>query len=356
VRPAPLTVSAVLRPRVLRALGAAALCAGLAGCSGHHRVDSTSPAQTGAVGAVPSAGCKAATPAPSVTGQRDAIAVAGTSRTYLLTTPPAHRQPDPLVVDFHGFGEGAPTESLTTGFGTLGQRDGFVAVFPSGTGTPIAWDTSTKAGNPDLRFVAALLGRLEATQCIDEARVYATGLSQGAFMTSTVACVMSRTFAAVAPVAGVQLPRHCPTERPVPLLAFHGTADPILHFNGGIGRKVLAADIHAHPRPLPKQPAPHLFGAGYPANVRAWAVKDGCGTTPTDTRVSAHVIHRSYPCPPGVEVEFDIIVGGGHSWPGSPISAAISAFVGHTTMEINATNTIWAFFRGFHLAHPLAMH
>ncbi len=256
-------------------------------------------------------------------------------------------------MDFHGYGEGAPTESLTTGFGALGQRDGFVAVFPSGTGAPIAWDTSTGSGNPDVRFVAALLDHLEATQCIDEARVYATGLSQGAFMTSTIACVMSSTFAAVAPVAGVQLPRHCPTARPVPLLAFHGTADPILHFNGGIGRKVLADDIHAHPRPLPKLPVARLSGPGYPANVRAWAVKDGCGTTPTDTTLSAHVIHRSYPCPQGVAVEFDIIRGGGHSWPGSPISAAISAFVGHTTMEINATNAIWAFFRGFHLAHPL---
>jgi polyhydroxybutyrate depolymerase len=299
---------------------------------------------------VASAGCTAA-PTPKVTNQQASIRSSGVARTYLLTTPPPHHTADPLVVDFHGFGEGDTTESLTTQFGALGQQKGFVVVFPEGTGAPIAWNTSTKPSNPDVGYVTAVLRHLEATQCIDEARIYATGLSQGAFMTSTMACVMSAQFAAFAPVSGVELPVPCPTSRPVPILAFHGTADPILHFNGGLGRKVLADDLHAHPHPLPKLPKARLNGPGYPANVRAWAAKDGCGAKPTDTSTSAHVIHRTYSCPPGVAVEFDIIIGGGHSWPGSAISAAIAPFVGATTMEINATSAIWAFFTQFHLEH-----
>jgi polyhydroxybutyrate depolymerase len=297
---------------------------------------------------MPSTGCRAPE-AAEVTNESNNLGVSGTTRNYLLTTPPPRQRPVPLVVDFHGYGEGARTESLTTQFGALGQRDGFIVVFPNGTGTPIAWDTSTKPGNPDVHFVTELLDHLEATQCIDESRVYATGLSQGAFMTSTMACVMSARFAAVAPVAGVQLSQPCPTTRPVPILAFHGTADPILHFNGGIGRKVLADDIHARPHPLPKLAKPRLFGPGYPAHVHAWAVKDGCGTTPTDTTLATHVIHRVYPCPAGVAVEFDIILGGGHSWPGSSVSAEIALFVGPTTMKINATSLIWSFFERFHL-------
>ena len=70
--------------------------------------------------------------------------------------------------------------------------------------------------------------------------------------------------------------------------------------------------------------------------------------------MSAHVIRRTYPCPQGVAVEFDIIIGGGHTWPGSAVSAEISPFVGHTTMEINATDAIWAFFQRFHLSHASA--
>jgi polyhydroxybutyrate depolymerase len=267
-----------------------------------------------------------------------------------LTTPAAHRQPDPLVVDFHGYSEGAATEALATQFSPLAQRDGFLVAFPNGTGTPIAWNTATTPSNPDLHFVTAMLDHLEATQCIDEARVYATGLSQGAFMTSTMACAMSARFAAVAPVAGIELPKPCATSRPVPILAFHGTADPILHFNGGLGRQVLQDDVTVDPKPLPKLPKARLNGPGYPANVRAWAAKDGCAATPTDTKLSPHVIHRVYSCPPGVAVEFDIILGGGHTWPGSAFDNEIRKFVGHTTTEINATTTIWAFFQQFHLS------
>ena len=285
-----------------------------------------------------------------VTNRAERLDVSGAHRNYLLTTPPPHSRPEPLVVDFHGYGEGASTESLTSQFGALGQRDGFLVVFPNGTGSPVAWDTSTKPANPDLHFVSKLLDQLEATQCIDQSRIYATGLSQGAFMTSAVACAMSDRFAAVAPVAGVQFPAPCPTTRPVPILAFHGTADPILHFNGGIGRRVLANDLQVHPRPLPQLPRPRLNGPGYPAHIKAWAAKDGCRTTPTDTHPSAHVIHRVFRCPPGVAVQFDIIVGGGHTWPGSAFSKQIVLFVGNTTTELNATSTIWSFFQQFRLA------
>jgi polyhydroxybutyrate depolymerase len=301
--------------------------------------------------AAASPGCRSAT-TPAATDRPGTIEVGGAARRYLLTTPAAHPDPEPLVVDFHGYGEGNHTESLTSQFGALGQRDGFLVVFPSGTGDPVAWDTSTGPGNPDIEFVKTLLTHLEATQCIDESRVYATGLSQGAFMTSTVACVLSDRFAAVAPVAGIQRPSHCPITRPVPILAFHGTADPILHFNGGIGRKVLASDLRARPRPLPKLPAPRLDGPGYPAHVKQWAALDGCKTSPTDTRLSPHVIHRVYPCPRRVAVQFDIILGGGHTWPGSALSKEIRLFVGHTTSEIDATTTIWSFFRRFQLATP----
>jgi polyhydroxybutyrate depolymerase len=304
--------------------------------------------QPPSVGAIASAGCRVGS-TPTVTNQRDRLTSSGATRTYLLTTPAPHQQPVPLVVDFHGYGEGAPTEALTTQFSPLAQHDGFLAVYPNGRGHPIAWNTSTKPNNPDLHFVTSLLDHLEATQCVDEARVYATGLSQGAFMSSTVACALSSRFAAVAPVSGVQLSSPCHLARPVPILAFHGTGDPILHFNGGVNRAVLKDDLTVNPKPFPKLPSAQLNGPGYPANVRAWAAKDGCRPKATDHKLSPHVIHRVYHCPTGVAVDFDIILGGGHAWPGSAFSNEIRKFVGTTTMEINATTTIWTFFQRFHL-------
>jgi polyhydroxybutyrate depolymerase len=256
-----------------------------------------------------------------------------------------------LVIDFHGYGEGDSTESLTTQLGALGQQDGFLVAFPQGTGQPISWNTSTRRNNPDLHFVGALLHHLEAVECVDPSRVYATGLSQGAFMSSTVACAMSQRFAAVAPVDGVQLPTPCHTTRPVPILAFHGTADPILHFNGGLGRGVLKHALGVKPRRLPKQAPARLNGPGYPATVKAWAAKNGCRTNAHDSKLSPHVIHRVYPCPHRTAVEFDIVLGGGHTWPGSAFSQQIVRFVGPTTTEVDATRAIWRFFQRFSLPH-----
>jgi polyhydroxybutyrate depolymerase len=90
----------------------------------------------------------------------------------------------------------------------------------------------------------------------------------------------------------------------------------------------------------------NLHGPGYPANLQAWAVKDRCNRRSTDAQVHTHVILRTYRCPPGAAVEFYIILGGGHAWPGSEFSA----INGPSTFEINATAVIWKFFRQHRLS------
>jgi len=84
--------------------------------------------------------------------------------------------------------------------------------------------------------------------------------------------------------------------------------------------------------------------------VQEWAKKDGCDLKSTDTHVSTHVILRRYRCPPGAAVEFYIVLGGGHAWPGSKISAGLAFITGPSTFEINATDIIWNFFRQHRLA------
>jgi polyhydroxybutyrate depolymerase len=346
----------------------------LAGCSssGSASPSSTGPApattsdQVAGGAPVPSSGC-ARPSAPSVTSLRQNVTVDGAARWYLLDTPspstpsPTKVRPSttasarPLVLDFHGLAEGAVIHSDTTQFGVLGQQDGFVVAFPQGTGSPAQWDTtSQKPTNPDLQFVTAMLDQIESTQCIDTSRVYASGFSDGSFMVSLLACTMSNRFAAIAAVSGLQLDKPCKTTRRIPILAFHGTADPILFFNGGIGTATLNKVLGKAPAPSASttttttQPA-KLHGPGYPATVQAWAVKDGCDPHSTDTKLSSQVIRRTYQCPAGTDVEFYIIVGGGHAWPGSKISQAISSLTGFTTFQINATDAIWSFFHRFQL-------
>lgn len=318
-------------------------------------------------GAVPSPGCATASRAASgsnppgaVDEQQQTIAVDGTSRFFLLTAPEetvgtgGRARPLPLVLDFHGLAEGAQIQAKMSGFSPLALRDRFVVAFPNGTGSPVQWNvTAGSASNPDLSFVQTMLTTIEADRCIDLSRVYADGFSDGALFSSLLACTLPRTFAAIAAVSGLQMPRPCTLTHRMPVLTFHGTGDPILYFNGGVGTSYLNAVLKGQASytsvHLPKA---NLNGGGVPATVRSWAAKDGCGTRVTDTQVAAHVLRRTYPCPAGASIVFYVVEGGGHAWPGSTVSRSLAPFTGPTTFEINATDTIWSFFRHHRLPGP----
>jgi polyhydroxybutyrate depolymerase len=302
---------------------------------------------------VPSEGCGTATEA--VAKERRTIDIDGTERWYLTTSPAraADDEPMPLVVDFHGLAEGAEIAATMSDMAGLSEQDSFAIVYPNGTGSPVRWDLDLDAEtNPDLQFVTALLDEAEADLCIDTTRVYAMGLSMGAMMSSLVACTMNDRFAAIAPVAGVQFYDDCEPGRPVPVLAFHGTADPILLFNGGVDTgkldSVLGRGEEGGSTTTTSSVPTDLEGEGYPESVRNWAENNGCKGS-ADEDVSEAVIHRTYECPPGADVEFYIVEGGGHSWPGSEFSKAIEQVVGPTTFDIDATELAWAFLQQFRL-------
>ncbi len=310
--------------------------------------------------AVPSPGCgggdvaEVALSTTSIREERRTLDVDGVERWYLVTVPEAHdgAVPLPLVLDFHGLAEGADVHTKMSAFSDLAEDEGFVVAFPNGTGAPVHWKTtSADPANPDLVFVTQLLDRLGEELCIDESRVYATGLSMGAMMSSTLACTMADRFAAVAPVAGVADPDPCEPARSVPVLAFHGTADQILLFNGGVGDDLGAVLGGRDPSgPTTTVPPVDLHGPGHPETVAMWAERNRCDPDATDEEVSDEVIHRVYECPQGADVEFFIVKGGGHTWPGSEFSKSLADIVGPTTFDIDATEEIWAFFERLHLS------
>ena len=351
------------RSRRVTTAAVAALMVVAGACSGGDDGDDGDEAGAGAEG---TATTEAATPVPSAgcgggaTAEADQVeatlSVREADRRYLLSAPAweAGGEPLPLVLDFHGLAEGADVHAGMTQLGPLAIEEGFVTVFPHGRGEPVRWETATDpAANDDLAYVAAVLDQVEAERCVDTTRVYATGLSNGAMMASTVACAMADRVAAIGPVAGVALPKPCEPARPVPVLAIHGTADPILLFNGGVGSGVLDAALGGEvSETTTTTVAADLDGAGYPETVRGWAELAGCGATATDERVSDEVIRRTYDCPEHAPVEFLIVEGGGHSWPSSEFSRSIEDFVGPTTFDIDASREVWGFVSRFRLPAP----
>lgn len=276
----------------------------------------------------PSAGCGTTTRG-SVTDRAETVSVRGASRRYTITIPPNHRpgttMPIPLVLDFHGFIEGAVrTHPIATQFSSKARAEGFAVVDPIGSENGLIWDVSLRESNPDLQFVDALLAQLDTTMCIDRSRVYITGLSYGGFMTSMLMCMRSNTFAAAAPVAGIR--NMCAkTDRNVPFVTFHGTRDPILPY------------------------------AGFSAVPKEIATKYGCAGNATVTALGSDpttrgpVTRTSWDCGRAQsDAEFYTIGGGGHSWPGSWFFGLIGFIVGPTATSIDATDIIWDFFA----AHP----
>jgi polyhydroxybutyrate depolymerase len=284
--------------------------------------------------------------------------VDGTDRRYLVTVPDEHDGETalPVVLDFHGLGEGAEIHAQMTQWSALAEEEGVVVVYPHGTGEPVQWNASPDPANPDLAYVDALVADVTGSLCVDEARVHATGLSNGAMMASLLACERSGVVAAVAPVAGLTDVDGCDPDRPVPVVTFHGTEDPILLFNGGVDLSGVpfgggdGDDGAGTGETTTTRPPADRDGPGYPATVAAFAERNGCDPGPTDTDVSDEVVRRTYDCPDGADVEFYIIEGGGHSWPSSDFSTSIVDIVGYTTYDVDGTRDAWGFLRRFALS------
>jgi polyhydroxybutyrate depolymerase len=175
-------------------------------------------------------------------------------------------------------------------------------------------------------------------------------------MALAVACQFSPQIAAVAPVAGLAVGPHCRPSHPVSLVAFQGTADPLIHYDGTPSQ---AAENLPAPNGSGETEGQYAkqFGANdpfkkgptIPQQGATWAQRNGCSAAMSTTRIADQVSLLSWTCPPGTNVELYRIRGGGHAWPGSTESAAIAKAVGSTTFEISANEEMWKFF----LAHPL---
>ena len=235
-----------------------------------------------------------------------------------------------LVFNFHGYGSNAKQQMLYGNFTPLADRDSFLIVAPEGQGDSRHFNLTRESGlQDDVAMVRALLDHLEATLCVDAKRVYSTGMSDGGAMTSMLACQAGDRFAAFGPVAVLLFLPGCGGSHPISIAGFMGTDDPIVPFDGG---------------PVRCCGGPVLGSA--PDAMAGWAEHDGCAPEFSDERLGTEVRKRTWTgCAKGGEVVFYIIDGGGHTWPGSVGVGRL----GLTTKQIDASSTIWDFFK----AHPL---
>ena len=274
---------------------------------------------------------------PHASGAFDGTIESGSlTREYVLHIPTSYdgTAAVPLVFNLHAFASNIALQDLWSEIPAKGEEEGFIVVSPNGNivdGGFRHWNSSQLPSPEadDVLFLSELLTALESQLCIDPTRVYSTGLSNGAFMSSQLACSIPDRIAAIAPVAGARFFDDC-SSVPVAVIAFHGTADALVAF-GPIEDTVIPAwaTHNGCDAPTEQDPLPGTVGVRL---VRY----SGCDD---DATVELYAVFDADIITPGLQ-------GGGHTWPGSAfvIVPALEAIVGIATQEISANDLMWDFF------------
>jgi polyhydroxybutyrate depolymerase len=270
------------------------------------------------------------------------ITVGGRDRMILVHAPVQTTGPVPLVLNLHGSRFTAGEQEQFSGMDRASDAYGFVVAYPQAalpSGTGFEWHVPGQTllgGRPapgdapdDVAFLAEALSAIEQRVAIDPARVFVTGFSGGARMASQLACDLSEKIAAVAPVGGLRFPSPCESRRPVSVIAFHGTADPVNPYEG---------NGHAN------------WTYGVREAAEEWAAHDGCGAAVVDSDPAPGAQLTTYKgCKGSAAVELYTIKDEGHEWPGGPVMPAeVTKALGPQSNVVDANALMWAFFS----AHP----
>lgn len=267
------------------------------------------------------------------------VVVDGDTRTYRLHVPPQYdsSQPTPVVLAFHGAFEDAATIETLSGLSQKADAEGFIVVYPNGTGfgSYLFWNTGGwrfMFDVDEIAFVETILDDLPNLVNVDTSRVFATGFSLGGMLCYELAAELPDRIAAIASVDGTISVPDPSAAQPVPVLHFHGTADPIIPYIGPINFVALLLRFESVNR-----------------TIDTWIDINQCSTDPVitnlpdkyrdGTKVQQYVYSGGLD---GTEVTLIKIKGGGHTWPGTKPHFTL---YGISTKDIQATPLIWQFFQ-----------
>lgn len=277
-------------------------------------------------------------------------------RSYLVFVPPqsAAGKPLPVVINFHGGGANARNQKSYSRMDQTAAREGFIAVYPNGSGgiggRLLTWNAGTCCGQAaasqvdDVGFSIALLDDLARRTSVDRARIYATGLSNGSMMAYRLAAEAPARIAAVAGVAGAMtLPGFAPS-LPLPVMHIHSVDDPRAFYNGGLGPYFPFTNTRVLHQPVDAMLGQWLALNACTAQPQVLGPVSGKPGAQDATHTATRYTYA--PCRNGTEVVLWKLTGAGHVWPGG-LQDYLTLVLGASTTVIDANAEMWRFFRRF---------
>ena len=277
------------------------------------------------------------------------ITVDNRERQYLIHLPPTFdvSQKLPVIFALHGGGGTYKNTIKFYGLNNLADANGFIIVYPNAVNKAWAMPGITSRRKKldttvdDVHFISVLIDSLIANYKADGKRIFCTGISRGGMFSLYLAYKLSGRIAGIAPVCGgisQTVAADYSFSHPIPALLINGTADPLVSYNGGVGRYNKRNEESEDANMLPTE------------DLVAKIVKlNNCNSNgvttqlpDTDTRDECTATETIYNCN-NVIVDFIKVINGGHTWPGG--SQYLPKFlIGRVCRDFSASEKIINFF------------
>jgi polyhydroxybutyrate depolymerase len=260
-------------------------------------------------------------------------------RSYVINVPADYgEKPAPLVLVLHGAMGHTFTVAWDTRMTERASKQGFLVAYPRGMGiasTLRTWNAGDCCGLAKLRniddvaFLKALLKEIRSDYNVDADRIFIAGASNGGMMAYRAAIEMSDQIAAIATASGTMMVSEKSAGEPVSILAFHGTNDHIVPYQGGPGGL----------------PFWKIEGTKVSDNVKFWVERDRCSDKVVREEIGNYVKETYCHGSKGTEVCVYTVKNGKHNWPGGRSTVLRND---PEMRKVDATDIICKFF----LAHP----
>lgn len=258
-------------------------------------------------------------------------------RDYILYIPGIYDGEDavPLILNFHGYGSNATEQLFYGDFRSIADTANFLVVHPEGTllNNVSHWNVggwTFGSTVDDVAFTSALIDSLSIEYNIDPERIYATGMSNGGFMSYLLACQLSERIAAIASVTGSMTPQtyeNCDPQRPMPIMHIHGTDDSVVPYLGAFFTEPVETAL--------------AYWVTFNNAEQEPSLNPIVDSNTSDGSNVEHIVYEGGDA--GVSIEHFKVYGGDHTWPGTFFNQP------GTNYDIDASLEIWKFLSSYNI-------